>query len=143
MLRVSGTIDENADLSLLRDVHGRVRIDLSELRRINSFGVRTWRDAIHSVPADAAVELERCPTPFIDQVNMLADFVGNAKVVSFSAPYACDDCDHETDALLDVEALRGNDPCELPPPPKCPNCDIDMTPDFLEELYLSFLAVER
>lgn len=141
-VRIVGTIDEHADLSFLAELHGTVVINLRELRRINSFGVRSWLTCIGRVPRDAAIELMECPAPFIDQINMLEGFLGPATVRSFLAPYACDTCDHEVDETVDVRAFRTTG-AELPTEMACPECGERMELNQLETMYLRFLGARE
>lgn len=132
-----GVIDEHADLSFMQEFHGRVRVDLRDLRRLNSFGVRVWMTAIDAVPRDARVELVAAPPQFVEQINMLKGFLGRARVVSFVAVYECEECLTETDHLIESDACLGAG-CTLPDV-SCPQCGAAMTPDVVEELFLRFL----
>lgn len=137
VVKLFGVIDEHADLSFLAGLHGPVRISLKGVRRINSFGVRSWIDAIRKVPADCAMEFIECPPPIIDQMNMVAGFAGKGYVGSFYAPMTCERCDVEEDQLFNVADCRrlGR---KLPPVP-CPSCGTPMEVDDIEEQYLLFL----
>lgn len=137
MIRLSGVIDEHPDLSFLSKLKGRVHISLKGVRRINSFGVRAWIDAIRRVPAEANLEFIECPPPVIDQINMVAGFLGKGRVVSFYAPMTCEACDIEVNELFQVAAVRagGGRLLEV----KCPKCGRPMEVDDLEEQYLLFM----
>ena len=130
-----GIIDEHADLSFFERLHGTTRINLRGVRRINSYGVRSWIEAVRRVPANADVELVECPPSVVDQMNMVAGFVGRAQVISFYAPMACERCGHEKEALFSVAdyQLAG----QLPAVP-CPKCAAPMQVDDLEDHYLLF-----
>jgi hypothetical protein len=135
---LSGIIDENADLSFFSDIStdGAVtRLNLKNVRRINSYGVRSWIEAIRSVRSLAPLELHECPPSVVDQINMVAGFAGRGKVISFYAPMACDGCDHEEDRLFFVEDFKKAG--KLPDVP-CPSCGRRMEVDDLEEQYLLF-----
>jgi len=138
VLRVKGIIDENADVSFFRELRGAVAIQLRELRRINSFGVRLWMNGIESVPEGVSIDLYDCPPPFVDQLNMLKGFIGRARVRSFLATYLCEACDLETDESIDVDECR-RDGCRLPAEKTCPSCSSVMEINQLESMYLRFL----
>ena len=136
-LLLRGVIDENADLGFFTDLHGQIVVNLKAVRRINSYGVRSWIEAIRTVPADARLDFVECPPPVIDQVNMISGFLGPGAVSSFYAPMACTACGHEMDALLDVETCRQAG--SRVPPTSCPRCNATMEVDDLEEQYLLFV----
>jgi hypothetical protein len=136
-LLLRGVIDENADLGFFTELHGRIVVNLKAVRRINSYGVRSWIEAIRTVPADAKLDFVECPPPVIDQVNMISGFLGRGAVSSFYAPMACAACGHEMDALLDVETCRRAG--SRVPPTDCPRCNATMEVDDLEEQYLLFV----
>jgi hypothetical protein len=138
VLLVSGVIDENADLSSLSRVRApEVEINLKGVRRINSFGVRAWIDAVRQIPASTRVAFVHCPPPVIDQCNMVSGFLGHGVLESFYAPMTCEECDEQLDQLFETARARelgGN----LPPTP-CPRCGREMEVDDLEEQYLLFV----
>lgn len=135
--RLHGIIDEHADLAFMNDLRGRVQISLKGVRRINSFGVRSWIDAIRKVPADVSLEFIECPPPVVDQMNMVAGFLGRGKVTSFFAPMACEGCGQEQDMLFKVAECKASG--SKLPTVKCPKCGKSMEVDDIEEQYLLFM----
>jgi ABC-type transporter Mla MlaB component len=134
---LSGVIDENADLKPLAQMGTSVEVNLRDVRRINSFGVRAWIDAIRQVPKDVRLVFVECPPPVIDQCNMVKGFLGHGVLKSFYAPMTCEECDEQRSQLFDTEQCRelGG---KLPRTP-CPRCGRDMEVDDLEEQYLLFV----
>lgn len=142
LVKVVGVIDENADLTPLSGLRApNVRIDMSDVRRINSFGVRSWINALREIPESVTLEFVECPPPVIDQCNMVYGFLGHGRPVSFYAMMVCDACDEEIDKLFDTEACRALG--GKLPRTSCPNCGSDMEVDDIEEQYLSFLNDSR
>ena len=138
VVTIAGVIDENADLSPLATLGERpVRVHLRGVRRINSYGVRTWIDAIRQIPAGTPVRLVHCPPPVVDQCNMVAGFAGHGVLESFYAPMTCTECDEQLDQLFETEACRANGG-RLPATP-CLRCGRNMEVDDLEEQYLLFV----
>ena len=136
-LRLAGVIDEHADLNFFNNLHGNVRLSLRGVRRINSFGVRSWIDGIRKVPSDCQLELVECPPPVVDQMNMVAGFLGKGRVTSFYAAMLCEGCTHEMDHLFTVDECRkagGKFPAVA-----CPSCGKRMEVDDIEEQYLLFV----
>lgn len=138
VFRLHGVVDEFADLSAL--THGdlpELELDLHDVRRINSFGVRAWIEVMRQIPREVRVRFCKCSPPVVEQCNMVTAFSGHAEIVSFYAPMICEPCDEQLDILVDSESCRarGN---TLPRTP-CPSCQRDMEIDDLEEQYLLFL----
>jgi len=137
-LLIAGVIDEHADLDIFQELKSAsVRIDLQQIRRINSFGVRAWMRAISTISEDIELIFERCPPPVVDQCNMVSGFLGHGVIETFYAPMICELCDEQMDKIFDAQECRslgGN-----LPETKCPSCGEDMEIDDLEEQYLLFL----
>ena len=131
-----GIIDETADLSFFARLSAPTRVNLRGVRRINSYGVRTWIESVRRVPAGVAVELVECSPSMVDQLNMVAGFTGRAKVISFYAPMACDGCGHEMEQLFSVAEVRQHQRLPLV---SCPRCATAMHIDDLEDHYLLFV----
>ena len=64
-----------------------ISINLKDLISINSGGIREWVMLMLKMK-NSSIELFECPKVFIDQVNMVKDFVpSNVKIMSFYVPY--------------------------------------------------------
>ena len=138
VVRVSGDIDENADFSALVGElsSGRpVKLNLREVQRINSVGVREWVDFIRAASSAADVTLEECSAAIVTQLNMIANFCGEAKVASIMAPFVCDSCGHEDAICVVVSDVRAVP--ELASRP-CPKCSDSMELDDIPENYFGF-----
>ncbi len=133
---VAGVIDEHADLAPISSISGDAEINLKGVRRINSFGVRAWMEALRAVPGSVKLRVVECPPPVVDQLNMVGGFLAHAQLVSFYVPMTCEECDEQLDQLYELEACRklGG---KLPSTP-CPRCGRPMEVDDLEEQYLLF-----
>lgn len=136
-LSLAGVIDENADLAPLAEIRVPAEVNLKDVRRINSFGVRAWIDAIRKVPREVPLVFVECPPPVIDQCNMVTGFLGHGVLKSFYAPMLCEECDEAQNQLFETEVCRKNGG-KLPATP-CPRCGRDMEVDDLEEQYLLFV----
>jgi len=138
LVTLAGVIDEGADLSEFASLGARpVRIHVRGVRRINSFGVRQWIDAIRRIPPNVPVRIVHAPPPVVDQANMVNGFTGHGRIESFYAPMTCSECDEQIDQLFETAACRANGG-RLPRTP-CPRCGRDMEVDDLEEQYLLFV----
>ncbi len=117
--RLSGRIDEYADLmQLASELPKEVTLDLSGLTRINSIGVREWLDFVAAF-GSRKVRLERCAPVFVDQLNTIANFAGNAEIWSVLCAYEC-----EVDAAFTLVEVQVADIKEgkRPETPRCAGC---------------------
>lgn len=132
-----GRLSEDSDLEALlgRLPEGASTLDLSGITRVNSYGVREWRNFIRAVPAGKQLVLEKCSVAFVNQLNMITDFAGPARIASVFVPYLCNRCDKPAERL--VEIVAGGSPPTLPEA-RCA-CGGTLEPDVIEDLYFSFL----
>ena len=136
-VRLVGVIDENADLSFFVALTGHAQINLADVRRINSHGVRNWIDALRRVPSAIRLQFVECPPPIIDQINMVSGFLGDHELLTFYAPLECSQCGATREVLVGVSQARACD-WRLPDT-RCEKCGGDMSLDAVEEQYLGFL----
>lgn len=142
-LVIAGAIDETAALHELlgRAVGGRLVLDLAGVTFINSLGVRDWiRMQAAAQQTGLAVELRRVAEPLVHQLNMIIATRGNARVTSFFAPYACDNCGREESLLIDAVATAEGLRRLEPPAMTCPECGSQMAFNDFPERYFSFLT---
>jgi ABC-type transporter Mla MlaB component len=141
-LRFSGIIDESFDgKKLARSVDGETLVlDLGGVRKISSFGIREWVDFISAAckVAKQTVFIE-CAPKVVDQLNMVANFAGAGRVISFYAPFRCDYCDSEHRVLFDVgrdfDAIRTMKVADR----SCPSCKDAMYFDDDSATYFSYV----
>ena len=138
VVQLSGDITENTDFGgLLSQPSAALVFDLSGIRHINSCGVREWINFVTELKrAGKSLELERCSVPIVNQLNMISNFRGGARVRSIYTPYYCAECDREHPQLMDVSA--GVAPAV--PEVACPDCQAAMEFDDLPEAYFAFLT---
>ncbi|MEK6705335.1 MAG: BON domain-containing protein [Bdellovibrionota bacterium] len=131
---LSGFIDETTDLSALASLAGEIILNLKEVSRVNSCGVREWVNWLCKAAASAIV-YEECPVVVVKQLNAVPDFQGKAKISSFFAPYFCEDCDSEAEMLLQSMQVEGGKAPEM----KCGSCGKPMNFDAVPNQYFSFI----
>ncbi len=135
-IKLTGVIDEFADLSFFSRLTGRNEINLSGVRRINSFGVRIWMDAVRKVAEDVELTFVDISPPLVEQLNMIQGFMGKGVIESFQVPLICTECEYEesvtcpTAGFTKEKSIYGR---------KCPECMHPMELDDLEEQYLGFI----
>lgn len=123
--RFVGIVDEDFDgkklAAQIKD--GILVLQLADITRISSFGIREWIEFMDNLPARVEdVIMVECAPRIVDQINMVANFAGDARVFSFYAPYRCDYCDKDNRAIMQVDrdwdVIQSMRPPELP----CPTC---------------------
>jgi hypothetical protein len=132
---VSGTIDEQADLvGALSELSGAVELNMRDVWRINSSGVRAWLEAIRLLSQRADLTFIECPPVFVEQLSMVHGLLGAGRIESFYVPMICPACGEEKLELL--HAARGNAGCsDWLPRVSCPECNTPLELDDLPEKY--------
>ena len=136
---LEGSITEHDDIVPLSEkLPAEAVLDVSGITRINSSGVRQWIHFVKSVPETVQISLEGCPLVVINQINMIANFLGASriKVKSLVVPFACVTCGNSAEELREAERLAKEG---IVGSPSCPECGSEMEPDVLQSEYLAFL----
>lgn len=144
VIRISGRITEgfkgDAASQLLR---GRVILDLGDVQRITSFGVREWLAMFAGAVELQACFMARCSESVVNQLTLIRKFDGGSQVLSFFAPYLCDACNKPFERLfdrdLDADEIRNAAPESV----KCPRCDGPGRFDDDPRSYFAFFAAHE
>lgn len=133
---LKGPFTEASDFTpLAAQLSGAVKVDLAGVTRINSSGVRQWVNFLRSLPQTTQLTLEKCPVMFVNQMNMISNFIVGAQVQSVFVPYLCTGCEADRSDLYDLAAIReGRHLC----PAKCDACGAAMELDAPEDEYFAF-----
>lgn len=124
-LKLAGTIDESFEGKRLADSvrATTVILDLGDIRKVSSFGIREWVDFMGAIGKTAQrIVLVECAPKIVDQLNMVANFAGTGRVYSFYAPYHCDYCDRDDRVLLQVDRDHELIKSMKPPQRACASC---------------------
>ncbi|HEX8820078.1 MAG TPA: serine/threonine-protein kinase, partial [Archangium sp.] len=105
-VRIAGIIDETFPLtSSSPDLSGLLVVDLGQVERISSFGVRRWIEFASKLPPGGiSLYVVNAPPVMVDQLNMVEGFSGVARVLSVLAPYTCRACGEDRLRLVDLQA---------------------------------------
>jgi hypothetical protein len=140
LVNIRGRLTESFKGEALgRSLVGRVVFDLGEVDRVTSFGVREW---LAMLGAARMTELHfiRCSESIVNQLAMIRTFDGNAKIVSFYAPYLCTGCSSPIERLIDLERdtaeLEEMAPATIP----CPRCAAEARFDDDARSYFAFTS---
>lgn len=140
LVKVGGLIDERFQ-GFGEIPQSIVVIDVSGINRMTSFGVRQWLKSMEALPPSITdVYLVRCPPFFVDQLNMVLNFGGSAKVVTVLAPYTCLSCGVETDELIDVLVERENIAAGAIPKKNCTKCGAVLQFDEIPASYFACVS---
>jgi len=128
--------------NLLAHLQGvkKVEFDLQGVRYLNSSGVRNWAAFLRFLK-DTEYTFVRCSVAFTSQAGMVPAVVGKGRILSFLAPYHCDECDKSEERLLQTAALLTPSPV-IPPRFRCGQCGGELAFDDVAERYFAFLAKE-
>jgi anti-anti-sigma regulatory factor len=143
-VKLGGVIDEDNELTDLVDKipSGTAVIDLGEIERINSCGVRDWVNWLGKLESGGTRSvLVECSPAIVAQINLVNNFTGNGAVKSFYVPYFCPECDEEKVLLVEAGDM-GTGPHE-PPTCRCDECDLVMDFDDMPDSYFAFLTNHR
>ena len=143
LVKLAGVIDEDNELSELLDkISGSTAvIDLGEIERINSCGVRDWVNWLGKIEDHASVVLVECSPAIVAQINLVNNFTGTGVVKSFYVPYFCPECDEEK--VLLCEAADMGPPPHEPPTCRCDECEQVMDFDDMPDSYFAFMSNQK
>jgi hypothetical protein len=139
-LKLAGIIDEQFEgKKIAAGVKGGTLVlDLAEIDRISSFGIREWVDFITGISSKVtSLWFVECAPKVVDQFNMVANFGGNGSLVSFYAPYRCDYCDDDRRRLVQVAQEYQTLKAGKMPERTCESCG---NPEYFDEDPLTFFS---
>jgi anti-anti-sigma regulatory factor len=143
-VKLAGVIDEDNELGgLVEKIPiGTAVIDLGEIARINSCGVRDWVNWLSKLESNGTRSvLVECSPAIVAQINLVNNFTGSGMVKSFYVPYFCPECDEEK--VLLVETADMGPPPHEPPTCRCDECDLVMDFDDMPDSYFAFLSNQK
>jgi hypothetical protein len=147
VISLFGNIHEDSEFPPIAKLPAKVRIDLAEVKSINSIGIREWLNWIKPIAAASRITLEKCPKAIVFQLNMVEGFLPeNAWVSSFCVPFFCETCETGKVQLLEIgkdiavengtyKALINLDNAVM-----CDTCKKPMIMDVSEKKYFQFLS---
>ena len=141
-LTLVGVVDEDNELVGLESklAGGPLVLDLSEIDRINSCGVRDWVNWLGRIEKNGARPVfVSCSPAIVAQINLVNNFTAGGIIKSFYAPYYCPRCEKEKLLRLETRDLLTLAPITTAPTCRCDECDGPMEFDDMEESYFAFL----
>jgi tRNA A-37 threonylcarbamoyl transferase component Bud32 len=137
---LAGVIDESFDRLKFSEglANQVVMLDLGEVHRITSYGVREWVGAVGALEV-AYLGFTHCRPALVSHLNTVPGFSGRGQLLSFYLPYACTACAHTFEWLIDLRTHPLGAGLQVPSM-SCPKCNGPSELDDLPESYLSFAA---
>jgi anti-anti-sigma regulatory factor len=138
-VRLSGAIEENANFEeLIGMPTGELRINVKEVPRINSVGVKAWIKYFQALKGkNVKFTFVECSTALVEQINLISNFTCGGAVESIYVPFSCTGCHGELVGLFKTTDLKKMQ-FKLPEL-KCSKCGGKALFDDIPEEYFSFL----
>ncbi|MGE3546422.1 MAG: FIST N-terminal domain-containing protein, partial [Kofleriaceae bacterium] len=141
VVRVRGRVTEAFKGEIAaRLLTGRVILDLGDVHRITSFGVREWLAMFAAATDLTDCYMARCSESVVNQLTMIRKFDGGSRILSFFAPYLCDECGKNFERLLDCDDDAQEISGATPQPVRCPRCGGQGRFDDDPRSYFSFVG---
>jgi ABC-type transporter Mla MlaB component len=138
LVQISGPIDETATFPELRS-EGHIRVDLSQVTRINSVGTRAWCVWMQRFRAPAEVVLIGCPVCMVSVFRAIKGMLGKqCRVYSFIIPFYSS-LTREGTSFVAVWGQHFDHSGKLKIPPVLDSKGNVMEMDVIPETYFSFL----
>ncbi|MBI5482716.1 MAG: PilZ domain-containing protein [Deltaproteobacteria bacterium] len=137
---LEGDFNESATFGgLAARLGDQVDFDAAGVRYINSHGSRLWCAFLRGLERVQSYTFSRCSVAFTTQAGLVPGFLGRGRVVSFHAPYHCDQCDRDEVRLLQTAALVAEDGPPATPSFQCPACHGSLVLDEIPERFFAFV----
>ena len=138
----NGSIDEDFDINdVLSSISKEMIFNLKGINKITSFGVKLWIDLLGKIPENCMISYEECSIPFINQVNMISNFIQKGEIKTYFAPFICED-GHEFEKLMNIQDVKFKEGEYLIPKTICPTCKTECELDEFPDDFLAFLSID-
>ena len=134
-----GTFDEHSSFNaLFSDDWDEFYVDLSKIRSINIFGIRSWINAVQSYKDK--VIYRKCSITMVNWLNKTPKMLPeNVCIESFYIPVLCNSCNNESESLVILEKHIDMKQQKIIEPILCSNCDSNLRVDYKQNYYFNFL----
>lgn len=140
--KLTGVIDESLHEDSFVGVTQPLVIDLQNVSRITSYGVRQWIRALKACTAPY-VGFINVPECMITQFNIVGGFSGAGQLLSIFAPYVCTECGHGFQVLQDLRKDWVKVSAFMSSIAPCPACGKDAELDDNPESYYYFCSSSK
>jgi hypothetical protein len=141
--KFAGDVDENFRHKDVPRIKATViHFELSAVTNFNSCGIREWVYLVRDLgEMGQKIYFHNCSVPVIDQINMVPDSLGKGHIVSFYAPYFCQQ-HGEVNKLIVVDKHMKDLQAKRAPEMTCDQCSKVLDFDALEESYFLFFSTK-
>jgi len=143
ILRLEGALSEDIDFSETQFPNeGTLIIELDQLIKINSCGIRNWIKWLEiKKPDQLKLIFRNCPKIFIEQLNVIKGIIPKGSIIeSFYVPYYCEKDDSTKKVLYKLNNDFDKKGIKQLKTILCEFCQKPMELDALEHKYFAFLA---
>ncbi|MGK5095082.1 hypothetical protein WDW89_24115 [Deltaproteobacteria bacterium TL4] len=95
-----------------------LRLNLQNIRRINSMGIREWFNFLKEVAWSGSVVLSECSLIFTEVLSQIEEMGHGSTIESCYLPVWCNDCEEEFELRIDMTVSLSQQPQEV----LCPDC---------------------
>jgi hypothetical protein len=135
-------VDETTTMPDLAEAEPPLRIDFSELKTINSYGIRKLIKMIREW-SPREFEYHAVPSSVVETFNVVRALLGEPAtgevVKSYSIPHFCEACDKVFEQMFDATDVKIEDGELHVQDRKCPTCGRELEIDVEPDEYFVFL----
>ena len=134
-----GTFDEHSSFKeIFGDSWKDIYVDLSKIRSINLFGIRSWINAVQS--HTGKIIYRKCSITMINWLNKTPRMLPeNVCIESFYIPILCNTCHNESESLVILEKHIDIKQQKIIEPFFCSNCNSKLRIEYKDNYYFNFL----
>ena len=136
-----GAINEFSKFDALYNLEEpKIILNLKEITRINSIGLREWIQALSAILPQIHLTFEECSPMVVYQMNMIPFFVERATIQSVYAPYYCEEDDEQQNFLINIDDYQHTHQI---PSFQCPKHQVDYLFDDDPESFFYFIKLAK
>lgn len=112
--------------------------NFKNIKSIRTWGVRAWVNFLRMLEGAErrTIYFAECTPEVIMQINLVPNFQGTAKILSFYVVYYSPATNKQISVLYEMKDLAAK---TIPPVPNCPDTGVPMLREELEDEYFMFL----
>jgi hypothetical protein len=134
-------IDESTEMPDVADQKEPLKLNMSAVKAINSYGTRRLLAFVRSW-APKRLEYHECSVTFVDAMSIVRDLLGPGRdptcVKSLYVPLYCEPCDRTYEFLIDYDKVQRDAPRLGLPAQACSKCGRPLVFDLEVDEYFAF-----
>ena len=122
-VQLNGGLNEDFPFKdLIAELKGKetltLQLDLSQIQRINSMGIREWFNFLRALAWPSTIILSECSTIFTQALSQIKELAHKCFVTSCHLSVWCSSCEDDFDARIELNQNLLDQKVEFP----CPRC---------------------